>query len=360
MTTKKFVYRAIQARQSAVHRVLSFPARARDIKAFADIDHAGRAEDGTLKGFQRPQIASHIKDIRHYLSHRDAVLPNPIVIAFTQGVQVREVDAPFVELEIDSTHGLPGFVVDGQQRLSALNGLEEKDFEVFVSALICENYEELRRQFILINNTRPLPKALIYELLPSVSDLPQQFSSRSFAAALTEKLNFQKSSLKGLIYQHTNPTGVIRDTAIQKVIMTSAENGALREISSGPGAAENAFEVINHYYEAVQRTFPEDWEGHTPKTSRLIHGAGIRAMGYVMDLLWERNGARDRRDFRDGLACLKGHTAWTSGTWKFGENEVVPWNAIQNIDRQINGLAHYLVNVVRRSEKPRVNRLAVQ
>jgi DGQHR domain-containing protein len=259
---------------------------------------------------------------------------------------------PFVEIEIDAGGQMPGYVVDGQQRLNALYGLPDKDFEVFVSALICENYEELRRQFILINNTRPLPKALIYELLPSVSDLPEQFASRSFAAALTEKLNFKDSSLKGKIYQHTNPAGVIRDTAIQKVIMTSAENGALREIALRSDADEEAFKIISDYYAAVQRTFRKDWENHTPKTSRLIHGAGIRAMGYVMDLLWERNGARNQAAFEEGLACLDGHTAWTSGTWRFADNEIVPWNAIQNVDKQINGLAHYLVNVVRRSEKP--------
>jgi hypothetical protein len=197
-----------------------------------------------------------------------------------------------------------------------------------------------------------LPKALIYELLPNVSDLPEQFASRSFAAALTERLNFKDSSLKGMIYQHTNPTGVIRDTAIQKVIMMSAENGALREIALLPDAPERAFKVISDYYEAVKETFPGDWKGHTPKTSRLVHGAGIRAMGYVMDLLWERNGARNEVAFREGLKCLVGHTAWTRGSWKFAENEIVPWNAIQNVDKQINGLAHYLVNVVRRSEKP--------
>jgi len=36
--------------------------------------------------FQRPQIASHICEIKDYLEHDDAVLPNPIVIAFTSGV----------------------------------------------------------------------------------------------------------------------------------------------------------------------------------------------------------------------------------------------------------------------------------
>ena len=344
-----YVYRAIKASQSATHQVLSFPAKASDITSFAEVHRAGRGEDGQLKGFQRPQIANHVKEIRRYLSLRDAVLPNPIVVAFIGKVRIKELDSPFVEVSIDASEGKPGFVVDGQQRLTALSGLPEKQFEVFVSALICESYEELRKQFIYINNTRPLPKGLIYELLPSVSDLPERLASRSFAASLTERLNFgDASSLKGQIRQHTNPSGHIGDTAIQKVIMTSGSDGALREVATMTNAPAKAFEVVSDFYGAVQNTFKSDWEGHTPRTSRLVHGAGIRAMGYVMDLLWERNNARTRTAFEEGLQCLKGHTAWTSGNWKFGPNEILPWNGIQNVDKQIMTLAHYLVGVARR------------
>src|SRR3954467_12250594 len=110
--TAKFKYRAIRARQSPSHQVLTFAATARDIKLFADIDPAGRSDDGALKGFQRPQIATHIKQIRQYLSHKDSVLPNPIVIAFTRQVQIRELEGPFVEIEIDAADGVPGYVVD--------------------------------------------------------------------------------------------------------------------------------------------------------------------------------------------------------------------------------------------------------
>src|SRR3954463_766607 len=108
--TVKFKYRAIRARQSDSHEVLTFPARAQDIKMFADIDPAGRSDDGALKGFQRPQIATHIKQIRQYLSHRGSVLPNPIVIAFTSKILVRNLEDPFVEIEIDVSEGLPGYV----------------------------------------------------------------------------------------------------------------------------------------------------------------------------------------------------------------------------------------------------------
>ena len=60
--------------------------------------------------------------------------------------------------------------------------LRGRDFEVLVSGFLCDTEEELQKQFILINNTRPLPKALVYELLPQVGDLPPRMSSRSQAA----------------------------------------------------------------------------------------------------------------------------------------------------------------------------------
>jgi len=330
--------------------VLTFAAKAQDIFAFAEIDRVGRDAGGALRGFQRPQIAAHIREIRDYLSLKDSVLPNSVVVAFTDRVTLRAIDEDIVEITIDVTRGKPGLVVDGQQRLTALAALPDKEFELFVSVLICPNYDELRRQFVLINNTRPLPKALIYELLPSVSGLPERLSSRSAAAALAVRLNYDPaSSLKGSIYQHTNPTGVIRDTAIQKVIMTSASDGAIQDFSADPNASDLAFNLISEFYGAVQDVFPDEWHHHTPKSSRLVHGAGIVAMGYVMETLYSRQEAKDRASFSRNLQCLVGKTAWTRGTWHFSDHEIVPWNAVQNIQRQIIALAHYLVGVVKRS-----------
>ena len=46
---------------------------------------------------------------------------------------------------------------------------------------------------------------------------------------MTEALNYRKgSSLKGLIKQQTNPKGIIRDTVLQRVVMNSLSDGALR------------------------------------------------------------------------------------------------------------------------------------
>ena len=332
--------------------MLSFPARASDLTRFAAIDRIGRDAQGQLSGFQRPQIAAHIREIKDYLEQPDAILPNPIVVAFTRGAAVREESPPLCTLEIDISEGAPGLVVDGQQRLSALMQLDGKDFEVLVSAVICADEAELRRQFVLVNNTRPLPKSLIYELLPGVEGLPTRLSNRAFASELTARLNYQsESSLQGEIYQHTNPAGRIKDTAIQRVIMNSLSDGMMREFlrrDEGGAGAQQCFDLISDYYRAVAMVFPDAWDKkHTPRTSRLVHGAGIVALGYVMEVLALLDGARSPAEFARGLGCLSGRTAWTSGEWVFGGDDRRHWRAIQNVNRDIVTLAQHLIGIVR-------------
>jgi DGQHR domain-containing protein len=348
---QSYKYRGVLAQQSAEHKAITVAVRASDVFAFASITRAGRDEKGGLQGFQRPQIASHIREIREYLRTPDAVLPNSVVVGFVEGVTVRDLSHGIVEITIDASGEPLGYVIDGQQRLTALAGLPEKDFQLFVSVLICRDIEELRRQFVLLNSTRPLPKALIYELLPGTSGLPNRLSSRSFAAALTEKLNFEpNSSLRGKIYQYTNPKGVIRDTAVQKVIMHSISDGAIREMSPKKQFSEG-FDLLSEFFKAVKKVFPEEWDDHTPKSSRLVHGAGIQALGFVMEFLVGRDGALKEKEFERGLSTLKGKTAWTSGSWKFSESEQLPWNKLENTHRQIMALAQYLVGVVRSDPK---------
>ena len=337
--------------------VFTFAARAADITQFARIERAGRSDDGVLQGFQRPQIASHIREIRDYLEKPTAILPNAIVVAFTGAATLTGPASTRAKslntigrLSVDVSDGPPGWIVDGQQRFTALSETTRPDFEVLVSGFLCESIEELQRQFILINNTRPLPKALVYELLPQVGDLPLRMSNRSQASLLVEALNYRKgSSLKGLIRQQTNPKGMIRDTVLQRVIMNSLTDGALRLYADDNYLLlDRGFRLLSEFFHAVRHVFSEDWEGKTPKTSRLVHGAGIISMGYVMETLHVTTGAEDRETFARGLRHLKGRTAWSSGEWSFGA-ERRRWNGLQNVPADLRQLSLHLVQELKRA-----------
>lgn len=339
---------ALQAKQGENSAVFCFTATAAEVLAIAQIDRAGRNEQGDLFGFQRPQIAQHIHQIRDYLQRPDAVLPNSVVIALTAGVEFATHGDGTTLLTFDVRNGPVGTVVDGQQRLSALAPLTDRGFEVFVSCLVCKDAKELQRQFILINSTRPLPKELIYELLPGVEGLSPALAARSFASGLTQRLNFDRhSSLRSEIHLHTNPTGRLSSSALQRVIMNSRTDGALREIAGSDGA-DACFNVISDFYGAVADIFGSAWVGMTPKTSRLIHGVGLAALGYALDYAWIAEGARTRTAFGMMLKRLEGKTAWTSGVWPF-PGDLRPWNRLQNTNADIRLLTDHLLSTLKAS-----------
>ncbi|MBB4100487.1 DGQHR domain-containing protein DpdB [Sphingomonas kyeonggiensis] len=334
----------ISPRQAAGPRVVCFTATASRILDVARIERIGRNEEGRLSGFQRPQIASHIREIRDYLATPEAMLPNSIVIAFSSE-HARYVDGT---LQVTVKDGAPGWVVDGQQRLCAAAGLDDKCFEMPVAAFICEDMLELNRQFILINNTRPLSKPLIYELLPGVTGLPHRLSDRAGAALLIEALNYDPtSSLHGMIHQQTNPDGIIKDTLMQKLLMNSLRDGALRSLD-GEQLLLDGKAIVSDFFAALRSVFASDWDGHTSKTSRLLHGTGLIAMGFAMDEIAGRYGETDRRGFERWLQHLRGHMHWSSGDWEFGA-ERRPWNSLQNTNADYRMLSHHVVRLLRRA-----------
>ena len=180
--------------------------------------------------------------------------------------------------------------------------------------------------------------------------LPERFTARKFAARIVDKLNFSRNSaLRGEIRQHTNPKGVLSDTAMQKLVMNSASDGAIREFIKDGDFESRAYEFVNAFFGAVIKVFGSEWVGMSPKTSRLRHGAGIVAMGFVMEFLYSSEGATTKAEFERGLALLKEYTAWTSGQWRLGPNDERPWNGIQNTPSDIDLLTNYLVRSMKRA-----------
>ena len=183
-----------------------FGVNGRLIHQFAAVHAAHREGNGAVLGYQRTQVASHIRQIRDYLEQADAMLPNAIVVAFENSVS-------FVAAEraIRSRWGTPGvlhvplpgprdpkpgLIVDGQQRTAALAQLPpDRQFPVVVVAFATSSAGLQREQFVLVNKTRPLPRDLLNELLPHVdTTLPRAWRVKRVAAQVLEHLRWEKDS----------------------------------------------------------------------------------------------------------------------------------------------------------------------
>lgn len=161
---------ALKIKQGPKRELFSFAISGKSIQEIASISRVKR-EDNNLAGYQRPEVSSHIGEIARYLESDNPMIPNAIVIAFDERVSFTPLseDGTFGELKIplvDGEETKPGWVVDGQQRSAALREADCGDFQMPVSAFITNDTQEQREQFILVNSTKPLPKGLIYELLP--------------------------------------------------------------------------------------------------------------------------------------------------------------------------------------------------
>jgi hypothetical protein len=96
------------------------------------------------------------------------------------------------------------------------------------------------------------------------------------------------------------------------------------------------------YWGAIRDTFPQAW-GRPPEQSRLMHGAGIRAMGRLMDRIMASIDARQpgaRELVAADLALLAPHCCWTEGRW---EGLGLRWNEIQNVPGHVRELSSFLM-----------------
>jgi DGQHR domain-containing protein len=342
----------------------SFAVQGSDLASFATISRIHRAE-GRLGGYQRPEALAHIASIRRYLESSGAILPNALVIAFDERVKFKALKgggqgcARSGELQIPLLAGAaedkPGWIVDGQQRSAALREAELKDFPVFITAFIAETVAEQRSQFILVNSTKPLPKGLIYELLPETpaADLPVSLLRRRFPALLLERLNLDEDS--PLQYRIRTPTiidGMIKDNSVLSMLSASIEDGALYsyfDAEVGGGDTEAMLTLLKNYWAAVAETFPEAWD-RPPRESRLIHGVGIISLGCLMDeiaySLGEKSTPPTQAEFAAELATLATRCAWTEGVWRIGADELA-WNQLQNTPKDILCLSDHLLAIYR-------------
>ena len=352
---------AIQIRQGRSRVIYAFAVDGKLLPQFTSIARLGRDDDSELRGYQRPEVLSHIGQIRQYLESESPMLPNSIVVAFDKRVRFE----PSPQQSDDTSHSRPGtlivplsdngetkvgWIVDGQQRAAAIREAQLKSFPIAVVGFIAAEEAEQREQFILVNSTKPLPKGLLYELLPATNaKLPDLLQRRRFPAYLLQLLNRSPDSpLKGLIAMPTTPDGIIKDNSILRMLENSLSDGVLyrfRDPQTGESDAEAIMENLKNYWGAVKTVFHAAW-GRPPRESRLMHGAGIISLGFVMDAIADRHRKKrivDLETFVKDLEPLRTECRWTDGYWDFGPGAQRKWNEIQNTTRDIQVLSNHLL-----------------
>jgi DGQHR domain-containing protein len=330
-----------------------FAVEGKRLHEFVAVSRIARAEEGQVLGYQRPEVAAHVAAIRAYLETDHAMLPNALVVAFTPEVKF-EKGKLVIPLAPDDGNK-PGFLVDGQQRAAAVRDAAVESFPVCVVGFVAQTEAEQREQFILVNSAKPLPKSLIYELLPEAGDaLPPNLAKRKVSALLASRLNADADSpLRGLVKMPTNPAGVIQDGTVMRLVEQGLADGALADFvdrQTGATDVEACLALLKAFWGAVAKAFPDAW-GLPPRTSRLSHAAGVLPLGLVMDATCARHrerGLPTTEVFLEELTRLAPNCHWTEGTWNFGQGRKREWDEVQNNVRDVTMVGDHLLGLYKK------------
>lgn len=353
---------ALEVTQGPGRKLYSFAVDGKLLTHFTTVSRVRRGFQASIEGYQRPEILSHISEIKTYLESERPVIPNAVVIAFNRQVSFEPLDGQpesgctrfgMLVIPIDPTvpeEERPGWVVDGQQRIAAIREAAIDHFPICVVGFVTDDDQEQREQFILVNSTKPLPKGLIYELLPTTrAKLPALLQHRRFPAYLLDRLNHDEGSpLRGLIRTPTVTEGLIKDNSVLKMLENSLSDGVLyrfRGAKDGEEDVDGMLQVLHAFWGAVAQVFHDVW-GLPPRKSRLMHGAGIVSIGFVMDAIADRyrqTGFPTLDQFSRDLTPLREVCRWTDGYWDFGPGDQRKWSEIQNTHHDIQILANYLL-----------------
>jgi DGQHR domain-containing protein len=358
------VVRALHTTQGDGLDVYAFFIKGGDIVKVADISRVERDESDALKGFQRPEIRNHVKGIVDYLNQGNVLFPNAIILAMSP--QVRFVasrgtrptgdegiaQAGTLTIPIYQEGKRVAWIVDGQQRSLALAQISKREVAVPVVGFVSDSLVVQREQFILVNKAKPLPTRLINELLPETGDivLPRDLSARKVPSEICGLLNRDPKSPFHKLIKRPSDRGasgaVITDTAVITMIRNSMNNplGALAPYKSSGREApdlESMYRILVSFWTAVKVVFPDAW-GKDPRHSRLMHSAGIEAMGVLMDKIYARlsGSDEDSKVVQRELERVAPACHWTKGTW---ETLGMAWNEVQNTPRDIKKLQDGLV-----------------
>lgn len=358
--------RALRLTQGGGRHVFLFSLSPADLVAIADVARSDAKSAGELLGSDRASVKQHVANIQSGVESDRGQMLTSVVLALSPETVFRGSRGPDVsdgqsfagtlEIPLRTRSGRkPAWILDGYFRLLAFSQTKDKSFAVPVCAFIGDNPAELREQFSRIHSTHPLPANFADVLLPmggaaisptiAAQDLPDAVCDwlASNADSPFHNLVEPKGSGKSGTSQFPVSRAALTETIEDSL---STPYGALfpyRNIASGETDIEGLCNAVKSYWSGVMATFPDAW-GKSPKKSRLMHPAGIRIMGRVMnrvlpaiDLAATNRVPRVIRE----LKSIQHLCRWTSGVWE--DLDQLAWDRLTNSTRHVNLVANFLL-----------------
>ena len=351
---------AMRINQTESRKVFVFALDAEALSVVSGVRRVSRSASSELDGYQRVEQSRHVLGIRRYIDSPDPLIPNGIVVALSSFVSFAEMSrlddqTSIGQLTFDlkrTTDEPLAWIVDGQQRVAAMRGAIRRNFRIVATGFFPTDYEDERRQFILVNSAKPLPSSLILELIPhTTGPLPEKLARRKTAAAVTMALNIaDTSSFYKQIKTLTNPGGSVRDNSVIRLAENSLSNGVLynfRDQKTGGGDVAAMVRLISDWFWAVRDVFTIDWDRDI-RHCRLKHGAGIVALGAALDEYCARTEQSrwTRSSFTDVLRVIAPSCAWSSGEWLLDGERPRAWSQIQNTAQDVRFLCRSLNSLI--------------
>jgi len=271
-----------------------------------------------------------------------------------QRVRMVELDFPYRRAAFDDEKSV--LLVDGQQRTAALSLVPVDDMphvDLGVNVVISTE-EDSKRVFQVANETVKISTDFSRALLASMAEAPGYLRSERIKAEACRLLSLTDTGSP--FHNIVRYPGARPDRAL--VAYNSLFN-VVNTIASGlpddyVNTAESLAEIVKKVFLAVHDTWPAAW-GVRPQESRLMHGAGLRAMSGVALLKLqayltsgaELNDERTWTELKTSLGRMKPRIVWTdseaaegSATAKKIWREEI--SSRQNTSQDIKALTEFL------------------
>ncbi|MCP9274071.1 DGQHR domain-containing protein [Mycolicibacterium arenosum] len=198
-----------------------------------------------------------------------------------QRARVVELRIPWRGASFDEEKSI--LLVDGQQRTAAVSLISPDEIpfiDIGVSALVSTE-EEAKRVFQVANETVKISTDFSKALLASMSDAPGYLKDEQVTAEIVRRLSLEdkESPLYQLVkYPNTKVDSPIIAYNSMFGVAKIFRSSLPEDIANDPAQLTP---VIARAFVTVRDVWPTAW-GKKPKDSRLMHGAGLRAITQVV------------------------------------------------------------------------------